>query len=153
APGTAQRALHLKDYDDLVADLDAGTLPQVVFYKPQGSLNEHPGYTTVLPGDQQIAGVVARIKANPIWESTAIIVTYDENGGFGAHVRPPSGARWGRGTRVPAIIISPFARRGFVDHPPYDTTSILKFITRRFGLEPLPGVRPQMGDLTAAFDL
>jgi len=152
-PGTLERARHLKDYEDLLADLDAGTLPQVVFYKPQGSLNEHPGYTTVLPGDQQIADVVARIKANPVWESTAIIVTYDENGGFWDHVPPPPGDRWGPGARVPAIIISPFARHGFVDHTPYDTTSILKFITRRFGLEPLPGVRPQMGDITAAFDL
>jgi phospholipase C len=54
--------------------------------------------------------------------------------------------------RVPAIVISPYARRGFVDHTQYDTTSIIKFITRRYGLEPLPGVRSGMGDLTAAFD-
>jgi acid phosphatase len=153
APGTAERAQHLKDYRQLLEDLDNGTLPQVVFYKPQGSLDEHPGYATILPGDQQISDVVARIRASPVWRSTAIIVTYDENGGFWDHVPPPAGDRWGPGTRVPAIIISPFARRGFVDHTPYDTTSILKFITRRFDLEPLPGVRPQMGDLTAAFDL
>jgi acid phosphatase len=153
APGTPDRAQHLKDYGQLLADLDAGTLPQVVFYKPQGSLNEHPGYTSVLPGDQQIADLVARIRGNPVWLSTAIIVTYDENGGFWDHVPPPAGDRWGPGTRVAAIIVSPFARRGFVDHTPYDTTSILKFITRRFDLEPLPGVRPGAGDLTAAFDL
>jgi phospholipase C len=55
--------------------------------------------------------------------------------------------------RRPAIIVSPFARRGFLDHTPYDTTSILKFITRRLDLEPLPGVRPSAGDLAAAFDL
>jgi acid phosphatase len=107
----------------------------------------------VLPGDQQIAALVARIHANPVWGSTAIIVTYDENGGFWDHVPPPAGERWGPGTRVPAIIISPFARRGFVDHALYDTTSILKLITRRFDLEPLPGVRPRAGDLTGAFDL
>ena len=87
-----------------------------------------------------------------MWLSTAIIVTYDENGGFWDHVAPPKGDRWGPGTRVPAIIISPYARRGYVDHTQYDTTSIIKFITLRFGLEPLPGVRRQMGDLTAAFD-
>ena len=61
---------------------------------------------------------------------------------------PVGGERWGPGTRVPTLVISPFARRGFVDKTPYDTTSILKFITRRFGLEPLPGVREKMGDLT-----
>jgi phospholipase C len=153
APGTPERAQHLRDYGQLLTDLDAGTLPQVVFYKPQGSLNEHPGYTSVLPGDQQIADLVARIRANPVWRSSAIIVTYDENGGFWDHVPPPAGDRWGPGTRVPAIIISPFARRGFVDHTPYDTTSIAKFLTRRFELEPLPGVRRGAGDLTAAFAL
>ncbi len=152
APGTADRARHLKDYEDLLADIDRGTLPQVVFYKPQGSLNEHPGYTDVMSGDIHIAELVARIKASSSWPRSAIIVTYDENGGFWDHVAPPKGDRWGPGTRVPAIVISPFAKRGHVDHTSYDTTSIVKFITRRFGLEPLPGVRAGAGDLTAAFD-
>ena len=150
APGTRDRAEHLKDYDDLVAALDAGTLPQVAFYKPQGSLTQHPSYTDVWSGDQHIGEVLTRIKASPVWSSTLVIVTYDENGGFWDHVAPPKGDRWGPGTRIPAIIVSPFARRGFVDHTQYDTTSILKLITRRFGLEPLPGVRAEMGDLTAA---
>jgi phospholipase C len=152
APGTAERAEHLKDYLDLVAGIEKGDLPQVAFYKPQGTLNEHPGYAEVLSGDIHISELVAKIVASPIWPSTAIIVTYDENGGFWDHVAPPVADRWGPATRVPAIIISPFAKRGYVDHTPYDTTSIIKFITRRFGLEPLPGVRAQMGDLTAAFD-
>ncbi|HEV7412786.1 MAG TPA: acid phosphatase [Casimicrobiaceae bacterium] len=152
APGTAARAEHMKDYSELADGIARGKLPQVVFYKPQGSLNEHPGYADVLSGDEHIADVVARIKASPLWATTAIIVTYDENGGFWDHVAPPAGDRWGPGTRIPTLIISPYARRGFVDHTRYDTTSIIQFITRRFGLEPLPGVRTQMGDLTAAFD-
>ena len=82
----------------------------------------------------------------------AVIVTYDENGGFWDHVAPPKGDRWGPGTRIPAIVISPFAKRGYVDHTSYDTTSIIKFITRRFALEPLPGVRANAGDLTNAFE-
>lgn len=152
APGTAARAEHLKDYSELADGIARGKLPQVVFYKPQGSLNEHPGYADVLSGDEHIAEVVSRIKASPLWATTAIIVTYDENGGFWDHVPPPAGDRWGPGTRIPTLIISPYARRGFVDHTRYDTTSIIQFITRRFGLESLPGVRTQMGDLTAAFD-
>ncbi len=151
APGTVDRERYLKDYTDLVAGLDKGSLPQVVFYKPQGTLNEHPGYANVLSGDEHIAELVAKIKASPLWASTAIIVTYDENGGFWDHVPPPAGDRWGPGTRIPTIIISPLAKRGVVDHTPYDTTSILKLITLRFGLTPLPGVRPGVGDLTAAF--
>ena len=63
----------------------------------------------------------------------------------------PAGDRWGPGTRIPTIIVSPLAKRGFVDHTRYDTTSIIKFITLRFGLAPLPGVRAGAGDLTAAF--
>ena len=73
-----------------------------------------------------------------------VIVTYDENGGFWDHVPPPTrvpgwGDRWGPATRIPALIVSPFAKRGFVDHTAYDTTSILKLITKRFDLEPLAG--------------
>jgi phospholipase C len=152
APGTPDRAQHLKDESEFVAGIARGDLPQVVFYKPQGSLNEHPGYADVLSGDEHIADVVAKIKASPLWASTAIIVTYDENGGFWDHVPPPKGDRWGPGTRIPAIIISPFAKRHHIDHTQYDTTSILKFITRRFDLDPLPGVRAGAGDLTPAFD-
>jgi acid phosphatase len=152
APGTADRERHLKDYTDLVAGIERGDLPAVAFYKPQGSLDEHPGYTDVLSGDTHIAALVAKIKASTLWNSTAIIVTYDENGGFWDHVPPPSGDRWGPGSRIPTIIVSPYAKKGHIDHTTYDTTSILKFITLRFGLEPLPGVRTGVGDLTAAFD-
>ena len=69
---------------------------------------------------------------------------------------PPAGEgwsdRWGPGTRIPTLVVSPFARKGYVDKTPYDTTSILKLLTRRFALEPLPGVRANAGDLTNAFD-
>jgi phospholipase C len=93
-----------------------------------------------------------------------VVVTYDENGGFWDHVSPPKGDRWGPGTRVPAIIVSPFAKRHSVDHTPYDTVSILRFIARRFDLPTLPGIAQRdaaltanggkpMGDLTAALRL
>ena len=125
----------------------------MAFYKPQGSLNEHPRNADVLSGDTHIAELVARIKASSLWASTAIIFTYDETGGFWDHVAPPKGDRWGPGSRIPAIIIAPFAKRGYVDHTYYDTTSIIKLITRRFGLAPRPGARTGAGDLPAAFDL
>jgi len=78
-------------------------------------------------------------------------------------VAPPKGDRWGPGTRIPALVISPFAKKGFVDHTVYDTGSILRFITRRWNLAPLPGVElrdralaangaPPMGDLSAALE-
>jgi len=103
-----------------------------------------------MSADAHIVELVGKIRASRYWPSVVIIVTYDENGGFWDHVPPPAGDRWGPGSRVPAIIISPFAKRGFVDKTPYDTTSIIKFLTRRFRLEPLPGVRAKAGDLTNA---
>jgi acid phosphatase len=149
--GQTERSAHLKDYADLSADIASGNLPQVVFYKPQGNLNQHPGYTDVQSGDGHIADVVGKLMASPQWSKMAIIVTYDENGGFWDHATPPAGDRWGPGTRIPTIIISPHARKGYVDHTQYDTTSILKFITRRFDLDALPGVRAGAGDLANAF--
>jgi phospholipase C len=110
-------------------------------------------------GDAHIASVVEQLQTSPQWAHMVVIVTYDENGGFWDHVAPPKGDRWGPGTRIPAIIISPFAKKGTVDHTPYDTTSILRLITRRFALPTLPGIRardeairangqPALGDLT-----
>ena len=156
APGTADRARHLKDEKELLQAIDKGMLPQVSFFKPAGRYTEHPSYTDIVSGDEYIAKLLERLRKSPQWPKMAVIVTYDENGGFWDHVPPPSGPgwgdRWGPGTRIPAIVVSPFARRGHVDKTPYDTTSILKFITRRFGLEPLAGVRANAGDLTNAFD-
>jgi phospholipase C len=156
APGTADRAAHLRDEKDFLAAIAKGTLPQVSFFKPAGRYTEHPSYTDVQSGDEHIAMLLERLKMSPQWSGMAVVVTYDENGGFWDHVPPPSGPgwsdRWGPGTRVPTIVVSPFARRGYVDKTPYDTTSLIKFITLRFGLEPLPGVRANAGDLTNAFD-
>jgi acid phosphatase len=156
APGTHDRSTHLKDGDDFLRDLREGTLPQVSFYKPAGRFTEHPAFSDVVTGDLHITELLRRLRQSPQWNEMAVIVTYDENGGFWDHVPPPSGDgwgdRWGPGTRIPTIIVSPYAKRDFIDRTTYDTTSIIKFITRRFGLEPLPGVRPNAGDLTAAFD-
>lgn len=168
APGTAERAKHLKDGGlggaQFIGAIDGGKLEQVVFYKPQGNLNEHPGYTDVQAGDTHIADVIEHLRHSPQWPNMVVIVTYDENGGFWDHAAPPKGDRWGPGSRVPAIIVSPFAKKRFVDHSPYDTTSILRLITNRFELPVLAGIRQRdekvkaaggqpLGDLTNALKL
>ena len=157
APGTVDRNQHLKDGDDLLADIEGGRLPPVAFYKPTGKLNQHPSYTDLLSGDAHIADVLERLRRGPQWDRMLVIVTYDENGGFWDHVPPRTGTgwgdRWGPGTRIPTLVISSFAKRSHVDKTAYDTTSILKLITKRFGLEPLPGVRENPGDLTAALNM
>lgn len=154
APGTPDRARHLKDGEDFMADIAAGRLPAVSFYKPVGRDTQHPSYTDILTGDRHIAEVLEKLRAGPQWKDMLVVVTYDENGGYWDHVPPPSGPgwsdRWGPGTRIPALLVGPHVKRGHIDSTPYDTTSILKFITRRWDLEPLPGVRANMGDLGAA---
>jgi phospholipase C len=165
APGKSERATHIKDAGlggaEFIKAIDAGALEQVVFYEPQGNLNEHSGYADVGAGDAHIADIVRHLERSPQWKHMLVILTYDENGGYWDHVAPPKGDRWGPGTRIPAIIVSPYAKRGFVDHTAYDTTSILRLITRRFQLPVLSGIQHrdetmaangevQLGDLTRA---
>ncbi|PNS08161.1 acid phosphatase [Solilutibacter silvestris] len=168
APGTAARTEHLRDGGldgaKFIADIDAGKLPPVAFYKPQGNLNQHAGYASVSAGDQHIADVIAHLERSPQWKNMVVIVTYDENGGWWDHVAPPKADRWGPGLRIPSIIVSPFAKRGVVDHTQYDTGSIQRLINHRFGLVPLPGILERdaalkahgeaaMGDFTSALEL
>jgi acid phosphatase len=172
APGTAARRKYLRDgglgndasTNHLIADIDAGRLPAVAFYKPQGDLNMHAGYADVESGDRHIATVIEHIQRGPQWANTVVIVTVDENGGWWDHVSPPKGDRWGPGSRIPALVISPLAKKGYVDHTVYDTNSILRLISRVHGLAPLDGVVARdrafasnglapLGDLTAPLDL
>ncbi|MEC5162281.1 MULTISPECIES: acid phosphatase [unclassified Janthinobacterium] len=148
APGTRARAEHLRDgglgdspiSNKFLADVVAGKLPAVAFYKPQGNLNLHAGYSDVESGDQHIANVVEHLKKSPQWENMIVVITFDENGGWWDHVAPPPGDRWGPGSRIPAIVVSPFAKKGVVDHSFYDTTSILRLITRLHDLPLLQGL-------------
>ena len=164
ATRASARAAHLKDFDaSFLTAAAAGILPSVSFYKPQGNLNQHAGYANVADGDAHIANVIAQLQKSPQWGRMLIVVTYDENGGFYDHAAVPKGDRWGPGTRIPALVISPFAKRGFVDKTQYDTGSILRFITHRWSLPPVPGITLRdeglrshgsapMGDLTGALD-
>ena len=153
APGTQARADHLKDGglngDKFLQDIDAGNLPAVTFYKPQGNLNGHPGYTDLTLDDEHVIDVVHHLMASPQWNDMVVIVTYDEFGGQWDHAAPPKGDKFGPGTRIPALIISPFAKRHNVDHTQYDTTSILKLITEKYALPVLPGLAARDAALIA----
>jgi acid phosphatase len=169
APGTKAREEHLRDgglgdspiSNKFIADAVAGKLPAVTFYKPQGNLNLHAGYSDIESGDAHIANVIEHLKKSPQFKNMLVVITFDENGGWWDHVAPPKGDRWGPGSRIPAIIVSPFARKGHVDHSFYDTTSIMRFITRLHGLPLLEGLKARNeafagrhatppGDLTGA---
>lgn len=133
-PGTTGRKEHLKDEEDLFASLQNGKLPQVSFYKPIGNENAHPGYSTIESGDEKMHAVIEAIRRSPFWKSTLIVVTFDENGGFWDPKAPPKGDRFGPGVRVPAIYISPWVKKGFIDHTQSESLSIIAYIEKRFGL-------------------
>ena len=152
ADGAPAKAEHLRDTTDFLAALGRNTLPAVSFVKPLGSQNEHPGYADLIQGQQYVQALVDRVMHSAIWKETAVMILYDENGGRWDHVAPPVVDQWGPGTRVPMIIISPYAKRGFVDHTVYDTTSILKFIESRWDLKPLGPRDARAANLLNAFD-
>jgi acid phosphatase len=152
ADGTAAKAAHLKDETDFMAAAAAGTLPAVSFVKPLGGNNEHPGYTDLMTGENHTMQLINAVRNGPNWKDAAIIITYDEHGGFWDHVAPPVVDKWGPGARVPALIISPYAKKHFIDHTQYETVSILSFIEKRWNLAPLGPHDTKAANLTAAFD-
>jgi phospholipase C len=154
---------------DFVSEAANGTLPAVSFLKP-GDNDGHPGYSTMYAWENFVARAVAAIQNNPkLWRSTAILITDDESGGYydSGYIQPVS--FFGDGSRVPMIVVSPYAKRGFVDHTYTDHVSILKFIEANWRLSPLtsysednlpnatPGVyeprnRPAIGNLMTMFN-
>ncbi len=148
--GTPGRARHLRDEEDFLYDLAHDRLPAVSFVKPLGTYNEHPANADLMRGEEHTARLVRAVMNSPYWADTVIIITYDEHGGRWDHVAPPKVDRWGPGIRVPAIIVSPLAKRHYVDHTLYDTTSILKTIEARWNLRPLATRDAAASDLSNA---
>jgi acid phosphatase len=162
APGTAERAAHLRDEAEFesaaAASKERCQLKPVSFIKPIGEENEHPGYASEHSGSSHLVDLLTAIQDSRCAKSTMVIVTYDEFGGQWDHVSPPGlGSRgphdqWGPSTRIPALVISPELRRHFVvDHTSHDTTSILATIEHRFGLEPLTTRDAAVRDLFSVF--
>ena len=139
SPGSAE---HLKDEDadfyPALLDPDIRTnLPHVIFVKPIGEDNQHPGYSAVQAGEDWIAQAVAKIQASKVYKHSVIFITYDEHGGMWDHVKPPKVDLWGPGLRVPLEVVSPFVKQGFIDHSQYQTASVLSFIEHLYDLAPL----------------
>jgi len=137
ADGTQAKKDHLKDEKEFFAAAAAGTLPQVSFVKPMDMHNEHAGEVDIMSGERHVIELINAVRNGPNWKDAAIIIAYDENGGWWDHVAPPVIDRWGPGTRIPAIVISPFAKKGYIDHTQYETASILATIEKRWGVKPV----------------
>jgi phospholipase C len=129
---------HLRDLADLQNDVARGTLPAVSYIKPNATFDGHPASSTWALFEQFTAGILNQLFAHPkLWASTAVLITTDEGGGYydSGYVQPTS--FFGDGTRIPLIVVSPYAKRGAVDHTYSDHNSILKFIERNWRLRPL----------------
>jgi acid phosphatase len=129
---------NLKDVNDLYSDIAAGTVPAVSYVRPPEQMAGHPANATLTLYENFVTNLVNMVHDQPdLWNSTAILITVDEGGGYydSGYIQPLD--FFGDGTRIPIIAVSPYAKRGFVDHTYYDHASILKFIERNWGLKPL----------------
>ncbi len=136
-----------RSFNDFLADAAAGRLPAVSWVVPQDPLTEHP--PTPPQWGQRFADLtVHAVAAGPRWRQSAVILNYDESGGFYDHVTPPAGY----GFRVPCTVASPFAKPGHVSHATYDHASVLALVERTFGLAPLTDRDAAADPLTDCFD-
>jgi phospholipase C len=134
----AQVKVHTADIVDFFTAAKQGTLPSVSFVKPSGLVDGHPQSSKLILFEALLDNIVDQVKSNPEqFAETAIIVTWDESGGFydSGFIQPVD--FFGDGPRVPLLVISPFSRGGRVVHTYYDHVSITKFIERNFDLKPL----------------
>ncbi len=142
---------HLVSLNDFYADAKADRLPEVCWIVPTAADSEHPPADSAR-GMWHVTDLVNAIMQSPAWKDTVIIVTWDDYGGFYDHVAPPQVDKYGYGPRVPALIISPWAKPGFISHVHYDFTSPLKLIEDHFGLKPLADRDKAAANMLDCFD-
>ena len=143
-------------------DISDGTLAQVSWVNPPAPYNEHPilpqRAQSVCAGENWTVELMNRLQASPYWKSTAVVIVWDDFGGYYDHVAPPQYDIMGLGPRVPALVLSPYAARGgnpdggLVDHRTYEFSSVLAFIEHVFGIPPLTERDANADPLSGAFD-
>jgi phospholipase C len=141
---------HIVDLKEYYQDLQNGTLPSVAYLVPSGNSEHPPG--SIEGGQRFVRTLINELMRSEAWNSSAFLLTYDDWGGFYDHGPPPKVDDYGYGFRVPAVLVSPYSRRGYVDHTVLDFTSILKFIEINWGLEPLASRDRQANSFASAFD-
>jgi phospholipase C len=157
---------NVKDTSFFFSDLRNGALPAVVWLTPGNRYSEHPP-GRIRAGEAYVTGIVNAVMRSRYWSSTAIFLSWDDWGGFYDHVAPPNVNFFGYGLRVPGLVISAYARRGYIDHQTLSHDAYLKFIEDDFldgqRLDPKSDGRPdprnvvaesapQLGDLRSDFD-
>jgi len=142
---------HLVGMDQFYKDAKSGHLPQVCWIVPNRADSEHPPNDSAR-GMWHVTALVNAIMQSDAWSRTVIIITWDDYGGFYDHVAPPPVDQYGYGPRVPALVISPYARPGFCCHTTFDFTSPLKLIEERFNLKPLTSRDGEANDMLDCFN-
>ena len=141
---------HIVDMSQFYKDLAHGTLPSVAYMAPSGSSEHPPG--SIQAGERFIRTIINGIMRTQYWRNSAFMWSYDDWGGWYDHVKPPQVDQFGYGFRAPALLVSAFARRGFVNHTQLDFTSELKFIEDNWGLKPLASRDAKSNSIMGAFD-
>jgi phospholipase C len=157
---------NVRNLSEFYAAAKNGTLPSVAWITPAQKYSEHPPASISL-GQSYVTGLVDAIERGPDWKNTAIFLSWDDWGGFYDHVVPPKVDADGYGLRVPGLVMSPYARHGYIDHQTLSHDAYVKFIEDDFlnsaridpandgRPDPRPGVREnvtQLGDLRNDFD-
>ncbi|HEV2339429.1 MAG TPA: alkaline phosphatase family protein [Patescibacteria group bacterium] len=152
---TTQWQQHVVNYSQFAVDASSGNLPAVSWLVEPSNVSDHPP-ANICTGENWTVQQINAVMSNPaLWANTVIILTWDDFGGFYDHVAPPKGSN-GQimyGFRVPAIIISPFAKRGFIDHTMYSFPSAEKLTENIFGLPQLTSLDGQADPFTGSLDM
>lgn len=138
---STQNSSHIQNFTlaSFQSDLNNGSIPSVLWIQPDGQQDMHPGSGNVLDGVEFLSNVVQDVQNSSIWQNSAIIVLWDESGGWYDHVPPPQLANTeGLGARVPVLVISPYAKTNYISHQQMDFVSILRFIQWNWNLGELP---------------
>jgi Phospholipase C len=142
---------HVVPEAGFVRDVETGQLPAVSWVTPSFAKSDHPP-ASVCAGENWTVEVLNALMRSPYWDSTAVVLTWDDFGGFYDHVAPPHVDIYGLGPRVPALVISPWAKSGFIDHNTMEFASVLQFIETVFDLPSLTQRDTQADDMLSAFD-
>ena len=136
--------------EEFFTDLAEGTLPAVSYVVPSGASEHPPG--SIQAGERFIRSLLVELWRSDAWPSAAFHWTYDDWGGWYDHVPPPQVDEFGYGFRAPALLVSAYAKRGYVDSTELDFTSVLKFIEENWGVEPLAERDANANNFLSAFD-
>lgn len=141
---------HIVPLDDYFTDLQNGTLPAVSYIVPSGASEHPPG--SIFAGERFVQTLINELMRSSAWETSAFMWTYDDWGGWYDHVPPPSVDEFGYGFRAPTLLVSPYAKQGYIDSTTLDFTSFLKFIEENWYLQPLAQRDSNASNFLDAFD-